>query len=371
MTDLATVTALTHTPTQLPLSWYFDPAVAEIERRTLFDNGPRYVGHELMVPNPGDYHVLDWMGNGKVLVRNEAGVELLSNVCRHRQSILLKGRGNTRNLVCPIHRWTYDLRGKLLGAPEFPDNPCLDLPRTRLNSWNGLLFAGGRDVAADLAGFSLASDYDLSGHVLEGVQVSEYPFNWKAFMEIYLELYHVAPFHPGLGKFVDPAVYRWEFGERWSIQEMGIYRELAKAGSSAYGKYSEALLRYSNGELPKYGTLWSCYYPNVMLEWYPFCLVVSTLHPRGPEKCVNVVEFYYPEEIALFERELVELQRQAYAESAREDAEICQLMHDGRRALHLEGVDIHGPYQSPSEDGMIHFHDFLRRHVEPELACAS
>jgi phenylpropionate dioxygenase-like ring-hydroxylating dioxygenase large terminal subunit len=268
MTDLANVTALTRTPTQLPLSWYFDPAIAQIEQRTLFDDGPGYVGHELMVPHLGDYHALDWMGNGKALVRGESRIELLSNVCRHRQAIILKGRGNTRNLVCPIHRWTYDLHGRLLGAPEFPDNPCLDLPSTPLTSWNGMLFAGKRDVRGDLAGFSLARDYDLTGHVLERVEVSEYAYNWKAFMEIYLELYHVAPFHPGLGKFVDPSVYRWEFGERWSIQEMGVYQNLTKPGSPAYGKYAEALLRYNHGKLPKYGTLWSCYYPNVMLEWY-------------------------------------------------------------------------------------------------------
>ena len=119
--------------------------------------------------------------------------------------------------------------------------------------------------------------------------------------------------------------------------------------------------------MPKYGTVWSCYYPNVMLEWYPFCLVVSTLYPRGPERCQNVVEYYYPEEVALFERELVELHQQAYSESAQEDGEICQLLHDGRRVLYGNNEDLCGPYQSPSEDGMVHFHDYLRRHIEPEL----
>jgi phenylpropionate dioxygenase-like ring-hydroxylating dioxygenase large terminal subunit len=134
---------------------------------------------------------------------------------------------------------------------------------------------------------------------------------------------HVAPFHAGLGKFVDPSVYRWDFGHRWSVQEMGIYQQLKRPGSAAYGNYIEALLRYTNGAMPKYGTVWSCYYPNVMLEWYPFCQVISTVHPRGAEKCVNVVEFYYPEEVAGFERELVELHRQAYMESAIEDGQIC------------------------------------------------
>jgi phenylpropionate dioxygenase-like ring-hydroxylating dioxygenase large terminal subunit len=242
------------------------------------------------------------------------------------------------------------------------------LPRTGLTNWNGLLFAGERDVAQDLADFPLTEDYSFTDHVLDKVEVSEYPFNWKAFMEVYLELYHVGPFHPGLAKFVDPAVYRWNFGERWSTQEMGVYQNLTKAGSPAYEKYIEALLRYTGNAIPKYGTVWSCYYPNVMLEWYPFCLVISTLHPRGPEKCVNVVEYYYPEEVALFERELVELHQQAYAESAEEDAEICQRMHDGRRVLHRNAAHPQGgPYQSPSEDGMVHFHEFVRRHVQPHL----
>ena len=56
--------------------------------------------------------------NAQALVRNGDRVELLSNICRHRQAIMLKGRGNAQNIVCPIHRWTYDLQGELLGAPN-------------------------------------------------------------------------------------------------------------------------------------------------------------------------------------------------------------------------------------------------------------
>ncbi len=58
MSDLASQLALTRTPTHLPLSWYFDPRVAEIERKVLFDCGPGYVGHALMAPEPGSYRVL-------------------------------------------------------------------------------------------------------------------------------------------------------------------------------------------------------------------------------------------------------------------------------------------------------------------------
>jgi hypothetical protein len=42
-------------------------------------------------------------------------------------------------------------------------------------------------------------------------------------------------------------------------------------------------------------------------------------------------------------------------------------MHEGRRALYRQGVSETGPYQSPLEDGMMHFHAFLRREIEPHL----
>ena len=91
---------------QLPVSWYFDPEIFAREQKLLFEAGSNYVGHELMVPEVGDYQTLAWMDHSKVLVRNSGGVELLSNVCRHRQSIMLEGKGNLENIVCPLHRWT-------------------------------------------------------------------------------------------------------------------------------------------------------------------------------------------------------------------------------------------------------------------------
>ena len=42
-------------------------------------------------------------------------------------------------------------------------------------------------------------------------------------------------------------------------------------------------------------------------------------------------------------------------------------MTEGRRALYQQGINEAGPYQSPMEDGMLHFHEFLRRELEPHL----
>ena len=364
MSDLSRAAAFTTIAPQLPAHWYFDPAIYDLEKRVLFERGPGYVGHELMVPNVGDYHAFEWLGNAKALVRNERGVELLSNICRHRQATMLKGRGTARNIVCPLHRWTYALDGRLLGAPHFPQNPCLDLAKAKLSSWKGLLFSGPRDVTRDLNGMEAANALDFSGFVFDRVEIDEYQCNWKTFIEVYLEDYHVEPFHPGLGNFVDVSDLKWQFGNWYSVQTCGIKRALSKPGSAIYRRWHEQVLSYGEGRQPQHGAIWLTYFPNIMVEWYPHTLVVSTLIPRGPEACTNVVEFYYPEEIALFEREFVEAERAAYRETAVEDAEICARMTEGRRALMLQGISDAGPYQTPLEDGMKHFHEFLRRELD-------
>jgi len=360
MSDLQNTRQLKPATCQLPVAWYFDPAVFEAERKALFDTGPAYVGHELAVPRVGDYHTLAWMDHAKVLVRNAGGVELLSNVCRHRQSIMLEGRGHLENIVCPLHRWTYDLRGELLGAPHFPENPCVRLASTPLKRWNGLLFSGAADPARALEGLPTLPDWDFSGYVLDRVTVEDYDFNWKTFIEIYLEVYHVDPFHPGLGNFADCSNFRVDYGADWSVQVMQAKAGLDRPGTPVYRKWHEVCLKQLEGQAPRQSALWMTYFPGVMLEWYPNVRVISHLIPRSPTRTTNVVEFYYPEEIALFEREFVEAQQAAYAETAKEDDELCRRMDRGRRALWAQGLDDAGPYQSPMEDTMVHFHEWVR-----------
>jgi choline monooxygenase len=275
---------------------------------------------------------------------------------------MLRGRGNTQgNIVCPLHRWTYDLHGQLLGAPHFPNDPCLDLANFPVRTWNGLVFDdNGREAAGDLAHLGPRQELDLTGHVLGRVYMHECDYNWKTFIEVYLEDYHVGPFHPGLGQFVACDELRWEFGTHYSVQTVGVRNALTGPGSEVYRRWHDAVLAYTGGEPPRYGAIWLTYYPNVMVEWYPEVLVVSTLHPRGPRKTLNVVEFYYPEEVAAFEPELIAAQQAAYLETCVEDDEIALRMDQGRRALYERGVDEVGPYQSPMEDGMQKFHEWYR-----------
>ena len=378
MSDLSL--QLQQAASQLPVSSYFDEALFRREKESIFQRGPRYVGHQLSVPEMGDYYALPQEGEGRALLRTPRGVELISNVCRHRQAVILKGRGSLEghgasggNIVCPLHRWTYSggggaPAGQLLGAPHFAQDPCLNLNNYQLQEWNGLLFEkpspdtlpGGRDVAADLAKLGPRADLDFTGMVLDRVEMHECNYNWKTFIEVYLEDYHVGPFHPGLGSMVSCEDLRWEFKDNYSVQTVGVANRLGKAGSPVYERWEKALMQYRDGSPPKYGAIWLTYYPHIMVEWYPHVLTVSTLHPMGPQKTMNMVEFYYPEEIAAFEREFVEAQQEAYMETCVEDDEIALRMDAGRHALFKRGDNEVGPYQSPMEDGMQHFHEWYR-----------
>jgi len=230
-----------------------------------------------------------------------------------------------------------------------------------------MLFAGKRDIALDLSGPGVLHEMDFSGYLFSGVEIDEYQCNWKTFIEVYLEDYHVEPFHPGLGNFVNVSDLNWELGDWYSVQTCGVKSALAKPGSEVYRRWHEQVLRYDEGRQPAHGAIWLTYFPNIMVEWYPHVLVVSTIVPRGPGACTNVVEFYYPEDIALFEPEFVAAEGAAYRETAVEDAEICARMTEGRSALYVQGINETGPYQSPMEDGMLHFHEFVRRELGDHL----
>ncbi len=359
---------------------YFSPEVFQQEQSLIFDAAPRYAGHALAVPHTHDFATLAHEHDGRALIRTPQGVELVSNVCRHRQAIMLRGRGNldaasdTRpgslgcghaggHIVCPLHRWTYNPQGQLVGTPHFPRDPELNLKRYPLQSWQGLQFeaprnGAPRDPQAELARLAEIAQIDFSGYQYHGHLIHDCAYNWKTFIEVYLEDYHVGPAHPGLGNFVSCEDLRWQFSPHHSVQTVGVNRELAAPGSAVYQRWHQAVKDYSGQDLPNIGAIWMTYYPTTMVEWYPHVLVVSTLHPVSPQRTMNLVEFFYPEEIVVFEPDFIAAQRAAYMETAQEDDEIALRMDAGRQALWQRGESDAGPYQSPMEDGMQHFHEW-------------
>jgi choline monooxygenase len=375
MNDVVRRAHLLSTQPQLPVQAYFDEDLFQREMAMFERQAARYVGHRQWVPEAGDWRTLGHEDNARVLVHGREGVQLLSNVCRHRQALILGGQAGAvtagpshgrlppqsgGHIVCPLHRWTYTDTGELVGAPHFSPQPCAHLPRYPLKECHGALFEGPRDPARDLARLFERPEFDLSGYVLDRIETHRCRYNWKTFIEVYLEDYHVGPFHPGLGSFVTCDDLDWEFAASFSVQRVGVHRGLDAPGSPVYQAWHERLLAYRGGVPPSFGAIWVTYYPTHMIELYPHALVRSTLHPRSPQETLNVTEFYYPEDIVAFEREFVAAHQAAYRETVIEDDEIAERMDAGRRALCRRGVTDAGPYQSPMEDGMRHFHEWYR-----------
>src|SRR5437667_12188864 len=111
MSDLSvTLEALERSRSQLCVSTYFDDDLFRREMELIFQHGPRYLGHELSVADVGDYNALAHEGEGRALVRTPRGLELIYNVCRHRQAVMLHGVGNIRSTIYwPLHCCTYDM----------------------------------------------------------------------------------------------------------------------------------------------------------------------------------------------------------------------------------------------------------------------
>ncbi|MBO0691835.1 MAG: Rieske 2Fe-2S domain-containing protein [Acidimicrobiaceae bacterium] len=78
-----------------------------------------FLGHETLVPNPGDFCV-SRMGTEEVILvrdRSDNQIRAFLNTCRHRgEKVCRYDQGNTLLFTCPFHAWSYDTSGRLIGA---------------------------------------------------------------------------------------------------------------------------------------------------------------------------------------------------------------------------------------------------------------
>src|SRR6516165_4640573 len=73
----------------IPNSWYFDPELAGLERRTVFA-GWQAVGRLDQVSGPGSYFTAEVAGEPVAVVRDGDGtLRAFHNVCRHRAAPVL------------------------------------------------------------------------------------------------------------------------------------------------------------------------------------------------------------------------------------------------------------------------------------------
>lgn len=186
-----------------------------------------------MVPQHGNYHVLEALNKSAVLVNNNGKINVLSNVCRHRQALMLENQGSASHIVCPLHRWTYGLDGTLEGAPYFKENPCLNLESFPAEEIHNLIFKqtykqSSINVKDAMEFKQLNQLLNFDAYKLHSVKIDHYDFNWKTFIEVYLEDYHVWAFHPGLNNIVDCDDLSWEFKAFSSIQKVPFREKITQ-----------------------------------------------------------------------------------------------------------------------------------------------
>lgn len=346
---------------EIPTTWYTDEAVFLQEQKSILTQELNYVGHELMIPNVNDYHVLP--DQSQTIFHHREGYLIVSNICRHRQAIMLNGRGNTNKIICPVHKWSYDNSGQFLNAPGFSEEVCLNLNARPLKSWRGLLMDGKDEPNAIFDALSKETTLDFTDYVYSNTVTYHYQFNWKIFIDVYLDDYHIKPFHPGLRGLVDSSQITWEYAKKYSVQKVGMNKHFPKSNSIHYRRWQEALFDYWKGKLPPHAAVWYLLYPATMIECYPEMIAISTLKPINPHECYNYVDFFYPQQIVSDYPEIIEYSRLAYMETADEDEEICNRIFQGKKLLTDKGQDDIGPYESFSEEGIPVFHQYLLKNL--------
>jgi Rieske 2Fe-2S family protein len=235
----------------LPGWAYTSADIYKQEKEKIFMSRWLCVGRLDEIPNPGDFFTLRIMSEPVLIVRNSDGeVGAFSNVCRHRGVEIAQGSGNAKRFSCPYHAWTYDLAGRLVGAPHMKKSSVdlgqCKLPRLNLEIWRGWIFICfsnsplpfDRTIAAfeNEYGFLRSDKCRLADKV-----VFELKCNWKFVVENHMDIYHVGTVHAKTtGRFYKGRAEDYAF----NLLPDGGYSSffeaapLAKDGKSLFGKMS-------------------------------------------------------------------------------------------------------------------------------------
>jgi hypothetical protein len=132
------------------------------------------------------------------------------------------------------------------------------------------------------------------------------------------------------------------------------------AGSPLFAEYQRLLLDVLGGSRPPFAAIWLCLFNGQLIEWYPYCVVVTTYMPLTPLRTRLRSEYYFDRQIAESRRDYVEIGLAVLDEVTGEDQAAAETLQRGRQALFDRGDDRQGPYQLPMERGLKRFHDCLR-----------
>jgi len=192
----------------LPQAFYCDPQIYDIDVSAVFTQSWLMAGFESEIPDPGSYIALTIGGNPIIVLRTRVGeIAGYHNTCRHRGSqILANGCGRVPKLVCPYHKWTYELDGRLLAAPRMEAGFSFanaGLKPISVRTVAGCVYVALTDKAPEFAPFASTVDQYLEAFDLRETKIAYQSTliekaNWKLVMENARECYHCATGHPEL-----------------------------------------------------------------------------------------------------------------------------------------------------------------------------
>ena len=294
----------------LPAAYYTDETYFRREMERLFARMWVYAGRVEEIEKPGHFVLRELLGESIILTSNAEGKpRAFHNVCRHRGTRLCSAHAGTfaGSIQCPYHAWTYDLNGRLIGAPHMEEVPHFrkaDYPlhAVHADEWDGHLFinlspspAPLREQLASLPGkFTPWRMQDLRrGHRI----VYDLKANWKLIIQNYNECLHCPNLHPALNKL---SHYLSGENEPLNATYMGGRMDLRPGVDTLTmdGKCSRAFLPGLPAEDVR-RVYYYAIFPNMLLSLHPDYMLVHTLWPLAPDRTINVCEWHFhPKELA-------------------------------------------------------------------------
>jgi len=279
----------------------------------------------------------------------------LANSCLHRGYRFVDKRQKLtpgEALYCEFHAWTYDRGGKLLTTPGFDKEvTCRKLPELDLIDVNGFFFdsqslkPGAASSIAKFFDVPEVSQIWLDDYMMFDESATSYSVGWRTFMEIYLDGYHVKPFHPGLGTYLNCDYMYWHFGDEFSLQ----VNDLCAPGTvfpsnTTWNEFYDEVRRVGWDE--KWGAMFGTIYPGLMIEFYPHLFVISQLVPTSGTSVVNHVQLYADAVVAddaAYKAAFIK----GYIETAREDGDLQDLLEAGRTGWYdIKSLPAHGQFEA-------------------------
>jgi Rieske 2Fe-2S family protein len=197
----------------LPAGYYTDPEMFRRELRAVHHDMWLSAGRTEQLPEAGSYFLVRFSGVNIIVVRDKTGeIAAFHNTCRHRGTQLCKEQSGkvAGKFRCPYHAWTYELDGRLTGAPNMEKVEGFRMEDYPLGAvataiWDGHIFINMAErpipFAEHLAGLDKKfAPWGMADLKLVERRVYNLKANWKLILQNYSECMHCPIAHPQLNK---------------------------------------------------------------------------------------------------------------------------------------------------------------------------